>query len=576
MLYKWIGWKLIAAVAIVLTSFFTWRIDLTAENRYTISPASEKLLKNLPEAIEITVLLQSDNLPSGFKKLQNATEGFLADCRSLSQGKLQYQFVTPDDFLADSIRFPIDDTFKLAWLKNNAVKQNEITQSGTSAIFVHPIALVKSVAGFATVNLLEGQGNKGFLNPDASGIQLQTIDNAEAQMEYLFASAIQSLHPARVPAIAYAVGNGQPMGPETFDLSQTLQAKYSTAEGSRFFLLNLQQQPYISDSIEVLMVVKPTIPFSDADKLKLDQYVMRGGKLLLLLDVLNAGMDSLIQSGKDFTAFSRNLGLEDLIFKYGARINQDLVQDKQSDMLPQAVGNVGNTPQIELLPWPYFPLLYSSTNHPISKNLDAVVMQFPNSIDTVKAAGISKTILLASSNASRRVGAPVIVTVEILKQLENASAFKEANIPVAVLLQGRFSSLYANRLDAGILDSLQQLGRPFLPAGTAVGQVLVTGDGDWVLNGFSKEGPLPMGTNPYTQYAFANKNLLLNAIDFMTDETGLMATRSKEYTLRILDPKKVESSKITWQWINIGLPLLLLAVSATILHLQRRKKYGSA
>jgi gliding-associated putative ABC transporter substrate-binding component GldG len=558
-----------AIAAIAGGSLLPGRLDLTAEKRYTISPATEKLMAGLQEPVEVTVLLTGDKLPAGFRKLRNATEDFLTTCRGISQGKLQFRFVEPDAFLEDSLRFPLEDSFKIAWLRSSAVKQNEVTKSGTSAVFNYPIALIRSGEAYATVNLLEGQGSKGFLNPEAGGLQYETINNAEAQMEYLFASAIQGLTQPYVPTVAYATGHGEPMGPETYDLSQTLQSRY------RFFLLNLPEQPYISDSIKVLLLVKPTQPFSDADKLKIDQYLMRGGKVLFLLDALNADMDSLVRSGKDFTAYGRELRLDDLIFRYGARINGDLVQDKQSDVLPQAVGMIGDQPQIEILPWPYFPLLYSQSSHPIAKNLDAVVMQFPNSVDTVKAEGIRKSVLLSTSNTSRRIGAPVIVTVEILKQLENASAFAESNIPLAVLLEGKFRSLYANRLGREMLDSMQAAGRPFLAEGTTPGQVLVTGDGDWVLNGFTREGPLAMGTNPYTQYSFANKNFLLNSIDYMTDESGIMATRSKEFTLRVLDPRRLEKEKAMWQWINIGLPLLLLLLSGVIFTVVRRRKYAA-
>jgi gliding-associated putative ABC transporter substrate-binding component GldG len=323
------------------------------------------------------------------------------------------------------------------------------------------------------------------------------------------------------------------------------------------------------------MVVKPSQPFTDEDKLKLDQYLMRGGNIMFLVDALNADMDSLIQSGKDFTAYARDLNLDDLLFRYGARINPNLVQDRQSDMLPQTVGNIGGQPQIELLPWPYFPLLYASGNHPISKNLDAVVMQFPNSVDTVKADGINKEILLASSNTSRLVGTPVIVTVEILKELENASAFKDANVPIAVLLEGNFKSLYARRMAGDLLAAQQSSGRSYLPEAENPGKILITGDGDWVLNGVSRQGMLPMGANPFTQYTFANRDFLMNTIDYMTDESGIMATRSREFVMRLLDPKKLEKEATMWKWINIGLPLLLLAVAAIIGQILRRKRYGS-
>lgn len=558
----------LALAAIAGSQYLPLRADLTAEGRYTITAPTVRMLQGLQAPVQVSVLLTGDELPAGFRKLANATASFLAECRSLSNGYLSYRFVAPDEFLADSVQFPFSDTLKRTWLKSTAVKQNEVSKQGTRAVFNYPVALVQKGEEFATINLLEGQGSKGFLNPDAAELQFQLINNAEAQMEYQFASAIQSLTDPQLPIVAYATGNGEPMGGETYDLRETLRSKY------RFFLINLQQSPVISDSIKTLLIVKPTQPFSDEQKLALDQYLMRGGKVMFLLDALNADMDSLVRSGKDFTAYGRDLQLDDLIFKYGARINQNLVQDKQCDVLPQAVGNMGGQPQIELLPWPYFPLLYSSTNHPIGKNLDAVVMQFPNSVDTVKAPGIEKTVLLRTSNTSRLIGAPVIVTVEILKQMENAAAYKQADIPLAVLLKGRFKSLYANRLPKATIDSLAAMGQPYLAEGRTDGQVLVTGDGDWVLNGFSREGPLPMGTNPYTQDEFANKLFLLNAIDYMNDASGIMNTRSKEYQLRLLDPKRLEAEGMQWRWLNMGLPLLLLAVGGAIFTFLRRRRYA--
>lgn len=558
----------ISVIAICALTFLPGRFDLTGEQRFTISQPARDLLSRLDEPVTITVLLEGEKLPAGFKKLQNSTADFLNNCRRYSNNKIIYSFVTPETFLKDSVRFPLNDTAKQEWLKSNAVKQNEIEKGGTRAAFNYPIALVEYKGGYATVNLLQGQGNKGFLNPGASLMQFEVINNAEAQMEYNFASAIQSLVRTDVPFVAYAMGNGEPDGPETYDLRQTLQSKY------RFYLLNLQEQPYISDSIKALLVVKPTIAFTEAEKFKLDQYLMHGGRVLFLMDALNAGMDSLVASGKEFTAYSRDLGLDDLLFRYGARVNNDLVQDRQCDVLPQNVGNAGGQPQIEFLPWPYFPLLYSNSSHPIAKNLDAVVMQFPNSIDTVQAPGIEKSILLSTSNTSRLTGAPTIVTVEVLKQMENASAYKESNIPLAVLLEGKFKSLYANRVSQYLVDTLKTYNRNYLPAGEKAGKILITGDGDWVLNQFTREGPLPMGKNRFTDYTFANRDFLQNAMEFFTDETGIMASRSRQFTLRLLDPRKLEAQKTGWQWFNIGLPVLLIIITAIVYNWRRQKKYA--
>jgi len=434
---------------------------------------------------------------------------------------------------------------------------------------VYPLALVKAGDYFAQVNLLQGQGNTGFMNPDAQTLQQEMINKAEAQMEYQFAAAIQDLTRTRLPRVAYVTGEGEPTGPETYDLSQTLQSKYE------FYLLNLEQQVSISDSLDAVIIVKPTLAFSDEAKLKLDQYLMRGGHLLFLIDALNADMDSLVQSGTEFTAYARETNLEDLLFRYGARINNNLVQDRQSDILPQNVGSLGGEPQIEMLPWPYFPLLYSNSNHPIVKNLDAVVMQFPNSVDTVKVEGVHKEILLTSSNTTRLVGTPVIITVEILKQLDNASAFPDEQVPLAVLLEGNFKSLYANRM-AGSLEATQQLsGQPYHAASVLPGKVLVTGDGDWVLNGMGRNGPLAMGTNPYTQYQFANRDFLLNTLDYMTDESGIMEARSRDFVLRLLDAKKLEKEAAIWRWLNIGGPLVLMLLTAFVVFIWRKKRFAS-
>lgn len=563
----WVLLPVVAALVYMGNAQFSNGLDLTAEKRFTLDEPTKKLLRNLDEPVEIDVLLAGDNLPAGFRKLANSTQDFLERCQRVSGNKFKYRFVEPDEFVKDSINFPLSDTFKTGLLKQSAVKQNEVTNTATKAAFSYPVALVQYEGRFTAVNLLQGQSNKGFLNPDGTDAQLQVINNAEALLEYQFASAVYSLTKTYTPIVAYATGNGEPSGPETYDLYSTLRQKY------RFFTFDLKNQPTISDSFKTLIITKPTEPFTDEEKLKIDQYVMRGGRVMFLLDVLNAGLDSLRASGKEFTAYDRGLELDDLLFKYGVRINDNLVQDLQSDVLPQIVGAVGNQPQIELLPWPYFPLLYPTANHPIVKNMDAVVMQFPQGIDTLAAAGTKKTVLLATSNTSRSTASPAIITVETLKEMQNPSGWKLQNIPLAVLSEGTFSSLYANRVGRAQLDTLQKEGTPFMSQGNGRGKVLVTADGDWILNAFTKDGPLQMGANPYTQYTFANKDFLLNALEYLTDESGILQSRSKEYVLRQLDLKKLEASKGGWQWLNIGLPLLLLFIAGGFFQWDRKRRF---
>ncbi len=550
--YSWVILVVAAIVAIYLRAGINTRLDLTTDNRYTLGPAMERMLTNLEEPVQVSLLLNGKALPAGFTRLQQSTERFLEDCSNASNGMLRWESVSPDAFLQDSIAFPISDTFKNAFLKNQAVKQTEVSESGTRAVFNYPVALVKQGGAFTVVNLLSGQGQVGFMNPNATDLQFEAINNAESALEYQFGYAIRQLGRSVPPVVAYATGHGEPTGPEAYDLSTTLQSQY------RFFLVNLKTQPVISDSIKTLLITKPTDPFTDEDKLKIDQYIMRGGTVIFMTDVLHADMDSLVRNGNAFTAYPRNLNLDDILFRYGARLNYNLVQDLQSDVLPQKVGQAGDQPQIELLPWPYFPLLYPQSNHPIVKSLDAVVLQFPGSVDTVEAPGIQKAILLASSNSSRMVGAPATITVDILKQTDNASQWRQANIPVAVLLEGQFTSLFANRASAAQIDTMKSYGYNFNRSGIKPAKVIVVADGDWVLNGLGKQGPLEMGTNPYTQYNFANKNLLLNMLDYMTDETGIMQARGKNFVLRRLDAKRVEQQKASWQWLNIAAPIALV------------------
>src|ERR1044072_8699302 len=285
-------------------------------------------------------------------------------------------------------------------------------------------------------------------------------------------------------------------------------------------------------------------------------------------------MDSLMRSHSDFVAYDRNLGLDDLLFKYGVRINGDLVQDLQCDKIPLVVGNYGNQPQMQLVPWPYFPTLSSYSGHPIAKNLDNVLSLFPNSIDTVKN-NIKKTVLLASSERSRIISTPAIVTLNSIKTEDDMKTFNQPFIPIAVLLEGRFSSLYTNRLSTGMLDTLAGMYKqPFRAATEKEGKMIVVSDADIVTNVVTgNEGPLPMGYNQFTNYQYANKDFFLNCIQYLTDSSGILETRSKDFTLRLLDPQKTEEDRVQWQLLSIGLPVVLVLVFGVIYQAIRKRKY---
>jgi gliding-associated putative ABC transporter substrate-binding component GldG len=324
-------------------------------------------------------------------------------------------------------------------------------------------------------------------------------------------------------------------------------------------------------------VVKPLVPFTETQKFKIDQYVMNGGRVVWMLDRLYAGLDSLERSEGQFIAFDLGLNLEDLLFKYGVRINTDLVQDLQNDGIPSVVGKVGDKPQIQVLPWPYHPLLRDPVGHPVTRNLDYVVSQFPHSIDTVKSPGIRKTILLTTSPNSRILQTPARVEWNSIRKEEDLREFNRGSVPVAVLLEGGFTSLYANRVSQSLSDSMAAAGRPFLPSASAPNRMAVVADGDLALNPVSQQdGPLSMGMNGYTRQSYANRDFLLNLLTYLTDDSGILEARGKDYTLRLLDPEKVEREKTFWQVFNIAAPILTVLLFLAGFRAWHRRRYARA
>jgi gliding-associated putative ABC transporter substrate-binding component GldG len=304
---------------------------------------------------------------------------------------------------------------------------------------------------------------------------------------------------------------------------------------------------------------------------------MGGGSVIWFVDKLYAEMDSLLRAQADFVAFDKNLNIEDLLFKYGVRINNDLLQDLKCAKQPLVVGQMGDQPQIQRLPFPYYPLLSSSSTHSIAKNLDDVLAIFPGSVDTVKATGVKKTILLSSDTNSRTLSSPALVSLQSVKTEEDFRTFNKSYVPVAVLLEGKFTSLYANRITQALQDSLSlYLNKPFAAQSQKAGRQIVVSDGDIVTNVVSQTaGTLPMGVQQYENYQFANKEFLLNSIDYLVNTSGILETRSKDFTLRLLDKQKLAEQKAMWQYANIGIPILLVLLFGWLYQLRRKKLYAS-
>lgn len=561
--FGWLVIVLLLAAANFFASSFHSRFDLTKEKRYTLSAATKNLLRSIDEPVSIDVFLKGD-FPAGFRKLANGVQEFLQECKEYGRGNLNITFTDPLKNLNDSAAQRYIDSINYFFgipaytLQAPSKVGDEQTQK-----VVLPGALIHYRDTTVAVNLLKGSKSYGT-DPE----QLAALYNdVEATLEYKFASAIQKITSKEKPLVGYLLGNGEGWGYNVNDAVKTLVHDY------RFDTLNLQQIPYIPSDFNALVVLKPTSRFSDADKLKIDQYIMRGGNVFFMVDNMYAEFDSL-RNSNGFIAYDRQLNLEDILFNYGVRINENLLQDMQCDQLGQ-MSNDPNNPQQRLVSWPFFPIL-NGTNHPISKNLDGVRSMFPNTIDTVKAEGIRKTFLLRSSANARVLEAPAKVDFEFLQIAPDIKQFTVKDTAVAVLLEGKFRSLYNNRVPKSVADSLLAYGVPFSPMDEKESKVVVVADGDIAMNQFSpSNGPLPMGYNFYTRYTYANKEFFSNTLEYMVNPSGILETRAKEFTLRLLDPKKVKEQKTIWQIINIMVPVLLVLLSAVIYQQARKRKYAA-
>lgn len=565
----WIWLLLLLFIINYAASVFHARFDLTKEKRYTLSKATKELLKNLDDDVQIDVFLKGQ-FPAGFRKLANSTHEFLQLMKDRNGAKIHYRFISPQEEMTDSPGKTYEDT--LMGLGANAINLTVQVAEGQENKRVYPVALMRYKGKQSLVNLYSG--GKRVITP-------VEMNSAEALMEYQFAKALDGLITTDKPHVAYSIGNGEPVGANTYGIQEALKNDYQLG------LFDLNKHSKISTDIndkariDVFMIVKPTIQFSEEEKLKIDQYLMRGGKLLLFIDNLIAEQDSL-RSIKETVAFDRNLNLTDLLFRYGVRINTDLVMDLQCDYMPFVVGGDRQNPQFEFLKWNYYPLFESKGNHTINKNIGLVSGRFVNSMDTIATPGVNKTVLLSSSADSRIISTPALISLNENKNVPKDIKFNKSDIPVAMLLEGKFTSLYRNRISRSQLDSLAAAGSSFLAEGNGYGKIIVAADGDMVLNDVSpKEGPLPMGMNLFTvgsqfEYQFANREFLLNCLEYLVNKPGIIETRNKDIVLRLLDPQKVKEQKTTWQFINIALPLLIVMLSGWLYQSLRKRKYAGS
>ncbi len=576
--YAWAIFTALFIALVWLSNMVAIRADLTAEKRFSLSNATHEILHDLDSSITIKVFLTGD-LPSDYRKLNQATQDLLNEFKSIAGGNLlQVVFEKPGEQLtSDTAKALLYDSLsRLGVVFEQTASVSEASDKTTQQLII-PSALVqykhqKPVA----IDLRSSK--KVFKQYDLLTVaepeedKEATRNAAEALLEYKFANAIHKLTRKQVPTVAYLVGNGEPVDLKINDLGESLRNEY------RLAVFDLKQGFPDSKMIDALLVVKPTQQFSEEDKLKLDQYIMNGGKVIWFIDKLYAELDSLKRNQAEYTAYDRGLELDDLLFKYGVRINGDLLQDLNCSKMPIVIGqNADGSPKMQRVPWPYYPFLSARTNNPISQNLDRVLPLFPSSIDTVKAPGINKTILLATDSNSRRLSSPAMVAVNSVKDENDLRNFNKSYIPVAVLLECMLQSLFKNMVSRVLADSIQKAtGKPYLHQAAQAGKQIVVADADIVTNEVSQTtGPLPMGELQMENYRFANREFLANSVDYLVSGNRLFETRNKDFVLRLLDKKKLAEEKTFWQVINIGLPLVLVLILAVFIQWRRKSNYAA-
>ncbi|MFN8353047.1 MAG: gliding motility-associated ABC transporter substrate-binding protein GldG [Spirosomataceae bacterium] len=533
----------------VLANLFFFRVDLTEEKRYSLSEGTVNLLENLPSDVVVKVYLDGD-MPAGFKRLQAAVRETLEEFKVYGGTKLNYRFINPDDFQTEKER----KAFYEEMLNRGMVPTNVVDKKGgqrtEKAIF--PWALVSADTLETKTLLLKGSR--------LASAQEQLNQSYEG-VEYQLASAISQLTPTTHKRIGILNSVSKVPAGRLSDAIVSLQKKYD------LFQVDLAKSPNLS-GLDAILMVKPDVAFTDDDKFKLDQFVMHGGKAVFFVDALK--VDSIGREGT--YAQPNSLDLDDLFFKWGVRVNTNLVKDLElCGAIPLNVGVSGDKPNIQVVPWRFFPLLNNFSKSPIVRNLDAVYAHFAGTIDTVQAPGIVKTPLLMTSAYTQVLNAPVLVSYNEARRQPNPRDYKAGVKTVAYLLEGTFTSLYQNR----ILPSDPRSAD--FKAKSPVTSIMICSDGDIPQNewDYKRNVPYPLGYDRFSQQTFANKDFVLNVFDYLLDENGVIESRNKEVKLRPLDKIQLAEKRTFWQVINIGAPLVLIALLGLAWQAWRKKKYAA-
>ena len=548
-------------------SFAFERFDLTSEKRFTLSETSKDLASNIDDIIYVKVYLDGD-FPAGYKRLRDETKEMLDEFRAYSNGNLEYEFINPSESADQKIRHEIYKQLYKQGLRPTDL--SEKSNDGFSNKIIWPGAVFLYKGKELPVQLLKSQiGAK----PEAM------LNNSIESLEYEIANAINNLTTKKVSKVAFVDGHGELTKLETAAIAESLSEFYVVDRVNIDGNLNSLTERVMADSTkaytvrikyDAIIIAKPTYKFPEKDKFIIDQYIMYGGRVVWLIDPVFASMDSL-QTSNITMAIPMDLNLDDQLFTYGVRINTNIVQDIKSAPIPIITGMVGNQPKTEMFPWFFFPLLTPANSHPIVNNLNALKGEFVSNIDTIANKGIRKTGLLKTSQYSKVSSAPTRIGLDMVRFEPDQTQFNAGHQIIAVLLEGKFESVYKNRMTPQIRDA----NEINFKEESVENKMIVIADGDVAKNGVNKRTGeyLALGFDRYTRQEFGNKDFMLNVVGYLCDDSGLMSVRSKKLKIRLLDKTVLKNDKFDWQLINTILPIGLILLFGLAHYFDRKKKF---
>lgn len=553
--------QLVVSIATIIlagyiSTFFFFRIDMTSEKRYTLNPVTKETLKNLNDIVHIRVYLDGD-LPIGFMRMRRELKETLDEFKAYGGNMFHYEFINPSASVNSKDREALyRDLYEKGIEPTNVQESNP--KGGSSQRIVFPGAIVSFMGKELPLNLLKN-------NPNLSGDE--NINISIQNFEFALMQAIIKLSQTNQPKIAFVHGHDELDEFETGDIVQELTSQYEVHR------VILGGEVGGLDPYSLVVVAGPKKQIPEADKLVLDQYLMNGGKILWFVDAVNVSIDSLSQ-GATTLAYPNNTNLEDMLFRYGVRVNPVLIQDMQCAVIPVNVALAGQDPRFSPVPWVYFPLLNAPETHPITRNLNLVRSRFVSPIDTVGGnLNLAKRILLSTSPYSRTLNVPLFINLRQIEQSPLERDFNRSFIPVAALVEGTFNSVFTNRPLAAFNN-----GKPFnFKEKSIPTRMLVVASSDIIRNDVSRRTDgayiTPLGYDKYTNQTFGNKDFVANSIHFLVDETGLMELKNRDFKLRLLDKKKILEERKKWQLINLLIPSLTLIVLGIVWFFIRRYKF---